>query len=205
MSVPDPESLSKRIVGAFHLIPEQAPVRDYQGPWNKLLNYLFPPDSPYTVIPRDYYPIVATKEQSGLAAVDAENQPQLWFAKFEVQYESLPVLLVLVATPAVVGAPLARKLADTETRRQVAALQELCPLPKMRAICAFGPFMCLFTSETTSSESEVGIQPPKIDAGDDSAADVAPRDRWSSFLTPEGQIMVLEVVQQIKKECEAEG
>lgn len=116
------QSFSPRVLSAFEIIPQQASVRDFHGPWNKLLNYVFPPDSPYAVIPREYYPVIATKEQSGLKEIETENQPQLWFMKFEIQFEGLPVLLVLVSAPAVVESPLARKLADAETRKQMSEL-----------------------------------------------------------------------------------
>ncbi|KAJ2927338.1 hypothetical protein H1R20_g9754, partial [Candolleomyces eurysporus] len=105
-----------RVIGSFTLIPQQAADRDFHGPWNKLLNYLFSPDSPYTVIPREHYSIAATQEQSGMVR---EHQPELWFMKFEVQFENLPILIVLVSAPTVIESPLARELADAEIRKQM--------------------------------------------------------------------------------------
>ena len=109
-------SLPTRVIGSFRLIPQQASDRDFHGPWNKLLNYLFAPDSPYTVIPREHYYTAATQEQSGVVR---EHQPELWFMKFEVQFENLPILILLVSAPTVIESPLARELADAEIRKRM--------------------------------------------------------------------------------------
>jgi hypothetical protein len=199
----------------------------YTGPWNKLLSSVFPPDSPYTVTPREYLSVTATKEQSGLGDIDPEHQPHLSSMQFEVQFESLPILLVLVSASAIVDVDLARRLADEEVRRQVDSLigessmldvsgnnegnsprppaaTELCPLPTLRTITAFGHYMCTYTCDTAPESSDRHIQPPlAVVDSENRPADTAPRERWNSdFLTEDGQRAFLDTVSKIREECQ---
>ncbi|TEB33095.1 hypothetical protein FA13DRAFT_185658 [Coprinellus micaceus] len=193
-----------RVLSAFRLLPPKAGVGLYTGPWNKLLSSVFPPDSPYTVTPREYLSVTATKEQSGLGDIDPEHQPHLSSMQFEVQFESLPILLVLVSASAIVDVDLARRLADEEVRRQVDSLIELCPLPTLRTITAFGHYMCTYTCDTAPESSDRHIQPPlAVVDSENRPADTAPRERWNSdFLTEDGQRAFLDTVSKIREECQ---
>ncbi|KAH8979724.1 hypothetical protein EDB86DRAFT_2835749 [Lactarius hatsudake] len=43
---------SSKVTKRFSAVPVNAPENDYYASYNKLLNSLFPPDSDYTVVPR---------------------------------------------------------------------------------------------------------------------------------------------------------
>ncbi|TFK23228.1 hypothetical protein FA15DRAFT_695227 [Coprinopsis marcescibilis] len=203
-----------KIARQFQIIPEQASEQELHGPFNKLLNHLFPPDSEYTVVPRSSFAITAKNREPN---PDTGKPPELGFMLFEVQYENLPVLIVLLTAPIVVDSPLAREMADAQMRSQlvsssgeysaadVTSSPELCPLGTLRGISAFGTKLCYFSCDTNASKPEIY---PSVILRElaNGLEDLAPRDRWSSdLLDREGAAQLREVVENIKAECDAES
>ena len=118
-------TIPSTVLNAFRVVPLKTSEREFHGPWNKLLNYFFPPESPFTVIPRETFVVKASKEESGITE-EGKEQPEIVFMMFEVQFESLPVFAMLVAAPALLEFPLAREMADTQARKMTKSLVGTC-------------------------------------------------------------------------------
>lgn len=175
----------------FHEVPNNPLEKDYYPPWNKLLNFLFPPDSPFTVAPRSY-PV------RDLQSLD-----------FYVEYHILRENVVIFVQEIKCGPRLdqlgARQEADDQLRRRLLERTEQCPLPTLRAVSAFGTHMCFY--EAQHVEGGIAILPRRIhNTNPDIYEDVAPRSRWNyDVMQLPGAQELRDVVQTIKDECHLLG
>jgi len=128
-----PTIWSEHIDAHFQEVPSNPLEKDYYPPYNKLLNYLFPPDSPFTVSPQSY-PIW-----------DAQS------VDFNVEYhillEHVVVFLLEVKSDPRITSLGARQEADNQIHHCLLELTGLCPLPKLRAVSAFGTQLCFYEAE----------------------------------------------------------
>jgi hypothetical protein len=93
------------LIRKFETIPANS-VAESQGPYNKLLNILFPPDSKYIIIPR--FPKPRSSDR---------------IVNFEVFFLDKPVLILELKKPADLDVISARELADTEIRQRMEKLR----------------------------------------------------------------------------------
>lgn len=166
--------------------------KDYYPPYNKLLNYLFPPDSPFTVSPQSY------------PVRDAQS------FDFYVEYHILVRENVVVFILEIKSGPRlpslgARQEADDQIRRCLLDLTDLCPLPKLRAVSAFGTQLCFYEAETI--HEGIAIRPSQIrNDNPDISLDTAPRERWNcDVLEATGAERLRTVVEEIVADCTAIG
>ena len=68
----------------FQAIPPNSGETHFQGPFNKLLHHLFPPETPFTVVPLPQYP----------------SDGRDWIPVFEVLFFNKPVFILELTKPA---------------------------------------------------------------------------------------------------------
>ncbi|KIM37625.1 hypothetical protein M413DRAFT_76874 [Hebeloma cylindrosporum] len=168
----------------FATIPANPKEIDYYAPYNKLLNFLFPPDGPFTVGPQTH--------------LIAESRKCIDFlVEYLVFWENVPVFILDIRAGPKLGLVSAREEADLQIRRRLRDLIDICPLPKLYAISAMGTKLCFYTAENGRA-----IIPPRIVADDQLVTDTAPVERWDcDVLEAEGAARLKALVHEIHQAC----
>ena len=90
-----------RVIRQFEKVPVNPSEADFHGPYNKLLNIVFPPDSAYTVVPQ-YTP----------TSREAAN----WIVMFDVLLKDNPVFILKLKQPDDLLYASSRAAADRQVR-----------------------------------------------------------------------------------------
>ena len=125
-----------QILKRFSTIPINARENDYYGPYNKLLNGLFPADSDYTVVPQSY------------SLLDSRDSVD-FIIEFEILLEDKPVFFLEIKEPRKMILKSARTEADNHMRKRMGDLAPLCPLDTLHGVSAFGTCLSM-TSKLAS-------------------------------------------------------
>ena len=174
------------ILTRFVTIPANPRENDYYAPYNKLLNVLFPPDSPFTVGSQTY-PIAESRESIDILV-------EYW----QVFWGDAPVFILEIRTGPKLGLVSAREEADLQIRRRLRDLIGICPLSKLHAISAIGTKLCFYTAEA----GRAIITPPRIVADDQLSIDTAPLGRWDcDVLEAGGAARLKALVHEIHQAC----
>ncbi|EJD08434.1 uncharacterized protein FOMMEDRAFT_25505 [Fomitiporia mediterranea MF3/22] len=175
-----------KIVRRFQSVPNNADENDFYGPYNKLLNYLFPVLSDFTVVPQYQQP-------GSLRAPD-------WFVEFEVFFNNYPVFILELKKPTDIRYVSKRDEADEQIRRRLADLRRDCPIPKLHAVSAMGPRLCFYHVDTTNPRALIV---PHVKPRDpDFVNDAAPEEWWNcDVLNNEGEERFRAVADEIKQAC----
>ena len=177
-----PQSIFTR----FATIPFNPRKNDYYAPYNKLLNVLFPPDSPFTVEPQSRLIIAESRE------------PIDFLVEYQVLWENanVPVFILEIETGPKLGLVSVRE-ADIRIRKRLRDLISFCPLSKLHAVSAIGTKLCFYTAEAGRV-----ISPLRIVADDHFAIDTAPLERWDcDVLEVERAARLKAIVHEIQQEC----
>ncbi|KAJ7656644.1 hypothetical protein B0H17DRAFT_360270 [Mycena rosella] len=176
-----PDSVLRR----FHAVPPNPRENDFYGPWNKLLSYLFPPASDFTVVPQSY--LLSTSRETADFVVE-----------YEILYNNVPVLIVEIKPPGNLRLPTAREEADIQIRRRIRDLSEDCLLPTLHAVSAFGTQVAFYRMATGHQ-----IIPERIPPDPTLLTDTAPLHWWScDVLQDEGRRKFRSMVTEIEQACE---
>ncbi|KAH9954090.1 hypothetical protein BC827DRAFT_1348802 [Russula dissimulans] len=132
----------------------------YHGPYNKVLNTLFPADSDFIVSP-NYLP----------GNIDAGTA---FIVSFEVTLRRHPVFMLEIKPPQHLSLRSTQETADKQIRRRLVDLSELTPLPILYGISAVGTRLCFHEFEKASRRTT----PRFIPRDPEFATDVAPLGRW---------------------------
>jgi hypothetical protein len=151
----------EKVLRQFHTVPANCKEPDFCGPYNKLLNYYFPPTSDFAVVPRN------------LKATFSDSTD--YIACFEIQNE--PVLIVMLKDPAAIQSISTRAEANDQIRRRIIDLAERCPLGTLHAISAIGTKPRFYSLSVKNRAAR--IDPPRIDRDPDMVNDCAPAERWN--------------------------
>ena len=132
-----------RLFGLIHLnrfatIPVNPKEDDYYAPYNKLLNFLFPPGGPFTVGPQ--FDIIAESRHS----IDI-------LVEFQVFWEDVPVFILDIKAEPKLSLMSAREEADIQIRYCLIDLIGICPLSKIHAVSAMGTELCFYTARGAPS------------------------------------------------------
>jgi hypothetical protein len=174
------------VLRQFQTIPANCKESDFHGPYNKLLNYYFPPDSDFTVVP--LYLQAASRDSADFIVC------------FEIRLENKPVLIVELKDPAAIQHISTRGEADGQIRRRIIDLVQNCPLHTLHAISALGTKLCFYSLDVRNRGAR--INPPRIQRDPDTVNDYAPAERWSyDVLEPNGEASLLAVINEIKIGC----
>ncbi|KAJ7089326.1 hypothetical protein B0H15DRAFT_885465 [Mycena belliarum] len=176
-----PDSVLRR----FRAVPLNPRENDLYGPWNKLLSYLFPPSSDFTVAPQSY--LLSTSHGTADFVVE-----------YEILYNNVPVLIVEIKPPGNLRLPSAREDADTLIRRRIRDLSEGCLLPTLHAVSAFGTQLAFYSRAQGQQIAPGGIAPDPV-----RLTDTAPLHWWScDVLEEEGRQRFRSLTTEIVQACE---
>ena len=98
----------EKVLRQFQAIPANPAERELQGPYNKLLNTIFPPDSDFTVVPQ-YLEHNSPKKSD-------------FVVTFEVSIDNKPVFILELKPPADLALISTRQLADDQVRERLGDL-----------------------------------------------------------------------------------
>jgi len=154
--------------------------------YNKLLNSLFPINTPYTVLPRTHWLDISSAHISGTI--------------FIIYFKNSPVFLLDLYAYRTLPRVSTRESADTQIRKQIRDMLPYCPLETLHAVCAFGTRLCFYTASAGVAISPA-LAPPSADV--DLTHDRAPVDLWDcDLLDDDGAIRLKEVINKIRNQCE---
>ncbi|RPA96080.1 hypothetical protein L873DRAFT_1262723 [Choiromyces venosus 120613-1] len=178
--MPLPDTISK----VFELARQdgKGDESSFYGPYNVLLNYLFPFEEEYVVVPQ-------YKRHAELKSVH-------FMTIFLVKHKHHPVFFVEVKYSATLCYISGRKEADLEMRERFGRLFEDVEIETLYGASAMGTKLCLYTLDMASRRLEPNAIPRNPEFGNDTA----PADRWNvDIMTPEGEERLREVVRDIKE------
>ncbi|KAF9651972.1 hypothetical protein BDM02DRAFT_3153944 [Thelephora ganbajun] len=174
-----------KVLRQFATVPPNPSKSDYNGPYNKLLNTLFPIDSDFVVVPQ-YLP-------------DARNAVD-FIVTFEVLLINKPVLILELRPPSHLDFLSKRQVADEQIRSRMGDLVEGYPLETLHAVSAMGKKLCFYSLDTTHDDAD--IVPAAIPRHLTRVNDSAPKDRWAlDVLDPAGEGRLREITQEITDGC----
>ena len=169
----------EKVIDRFRAVPPNPRENDFYAPFNKLLNYIFPVDSDFTVAPQSY-PIPVSID---------------FVIEYVVLLDNIPVLILEVKEPSRIELLSARQEADTQIRRRLRDLRSRCTLDTFYGISAFGTQLC-----TYSIDMHNHIQPHIIPQDVELLVDTAPKERWNvDILTPTGYVNLMQIFDYIKQ------
>ncbi|KAI9442676.1 hypothetical protein H4582DRAFT_1303276 [Lactarius indigo] len=153
----------EKVLRQFQAVPVNCKESDFHGPYNKLLNYCFPPDTDFTVVP--HYLRATSRDAAGFVV------------SFEIHLDNKPILIVELGDPTAIQHISTRAEADDQIRRRIIDLAEHCPLDTLHAVSALGTKLCFYRLDVKNRAAR--IDPPRIDRDPDMVNDYAPAERWN--------------------------
>jgi hypothetical protein len=152
---------------------------EYYGPFNALLNHLFPASEYYQVAPQ-------FKRIAG--SMD-------FIVMYLITGRKIPIWFIEVKSYGAYDLDSSRKAADDQIRERVLDFTAGCSFPKLYGISALGTRFCVYEYTPTSRS----LTPLRIDPHSHLVTDTAPKERWDlDFLEPQGEARLKEVVRDIK-------
>lgn len=154
--------------------------------YNKLLNTLFPVNTPYTVFPQVHH-------HSELSSTSPRTT-------FTIYYQHTPVFILDLFSYGSLTRLSARQAAESHIRMHMRDLLPYCPLPMLNAVSVFGTRMAFY-----SVTPESGIMSARIQSqdADKTGHEHTPADIWDcDVLEDDGAIRLKEVVNKIRNQCE---
>ncbi|KAF5384246.1 hypothetical protein D9615_003415 [Tricholomella constricta] len=158
---------------------------DYHGAYNKLLHYLFPPESDFIVTPGHLH----SSNSSNSDGTDIS---------FEVSIgNKLPVFILQSRASRCMDYISTRQAADLHIRQRMGDLAEYCPIPRLHAVSAIGNNLCFYHLTTEHVAPE--IIPLAIPQHLTKSTDTAPVTQWDCEIpSVEGERRLQKVVDEIK-------
>jgi len=164
--------------GEKHRIAEESL---YNGVYNALLSYLFPPTERYIVTPKPMQPPADWSTDPGVV--------------FIVEKASQPVFFLEVKPPAYYAHRSCRAVADEQMRAQFLELADAVKLPVLHGVSALGTRLCFYSFQSDTNM----LTPPRVLKDLGSMKDVAPPTRWDvDLLSEEGEAKMRQVVDEVK-------
>ena len=156
----------------------------FYGPYNALLNYLFPTKDKFMVVPQWKRP-----EQS--KATD-------FTTIFVVRHDEHPVFFLEVKASNYIQRASTRQAADQQMRERYYGLFDDTKIKVLYGLSAIGTKLCFYT---WVRETRI-VQPKAIPLDPDFPIDTAPENRWNlDLLTAEGEEKLRQVIAHIKVLC----
>lgn len=154
------------------------------APYNKLLNTLFPVDTDFTVIPNFQQVYSSTGFD--------------YIVTFEIFLENRPVFVLELERERDFSLKSKRTSADDQLRVRLGDLADMCPLPILHGVSAFGTKLCFYTIEKDTGL----VTPSRNPTSHNFVTDAAPVERWNyDILTAEGEAEFRRIVEWITNNC----
>ena len=161
-----------------------ASEKSFYGPWNRLLNTMFPVDSKFEVHPQ-YPPPGLNKESVDFVAV-------------LIRINKIPVFMVEVKPPANFHLQSKRTDADEQLRRRLLETSVATKIPVLHGISAFGTKIAFYNFDLATKVME----PRQITPDPELVTDAAPEEWWAfDILEEEGAKKFQDVVENVKEMC----
>ncbi|KAI9566198.1 hypothetical protein HD554DRAFT_2194495 [Boletus coccyginus] len=178
------------VVRQFQTSSPNADEGDFLGPYNKVLNILFPPDTDFTIVPQYLKP-----DFVGLSG---------YIFSFEIFFKNWPVFILQLKRPGTLKYQSSRAIADEVIRARVADSADDRPVPILHAVSAFGTRLSFYHLDTANAAAGIIILPMRtIPPRPPGLNDTAPMERWDcDVLEEEGEMKLRAVVDSIKAACE---
>ena len=161
-----------------------ASEKSFYGPWNRLLNTMFPVDSKFEVVPES--PPVTLHE-----VVD-------FLILLIIYVEGTPVFVVEVKPPADFRFPSKRQEANQQLRRRLVDNSVDTEIPVLHGISAFGTKIAFYNYDLATKVTE----PRKITPDPELVTDATPEEWWAfDILEEEGAKKFQDVVENVKEMC----
>ena len=172
----------QHVLDRFLSVPNNPRERDFHGPYNKLLYWVFPADSRFTVDPQSY-PIHESHD-----TVD-------FIVEYTVLYDNIPVFILEIKDPSTLKYISSRHKADRQIRYRITDLYPLCRMPVLYGVSAYGTIISIY------SQHDNVITPEYIPRDVDSVVDTAPITRWNiNILSDEGYDRMMNIFNYIKEQ-----
>ena len=92
-----------------------------------------------------FLPTVQSRSPQSYPIRDAQSVE--FYVKYHILWENVVVFILDVKSGPRLPSVGVRQEADDQIRRRLLELTDLCPLPKLRAVCAFGTQLCFYEAE----------------------------------------------------------
>lgn len=176
----------EKVVRDFKGVIPHPHKSDFIGPYNKLFNTLFPPDSDFTVVPQYLKP-----------SQDSAD----FTVGFEIQWNYAPVLILELKDPLDFIYISTRREADSRIRTRIGDLAERWPLRTLHAISALGTRLCFYSIDTTDL-ANAEILPLPTAPHPTRVNNCAPAERWEyDIMEEKGEAKLRAVVQDVLQGC----
>jgi len=156
----------------------------FYGPYNALLNYLFPFEQDFIVVPQYKRPQQCRSVDFTTIFIVSRNEHPVFFMEIKPSNH-----IQQIST---------RKDADKQMREEIGTIFDGVNIDTLYGISALGTRLCLYTVQRGSGD----IEPEAIIDNPVRVTDTAPVGRWNiDILDPEGEKRVREVVAHINAMC----
>ena len=156
----------------------------FYGPYNLLLNHMFPIDEGYMIVPR-------YKRREHSRSIDFE-------VIFIVSHHEHPIFFVGAKPSGHIDNILPRRSADEQMRKRFLDLLGRLEVPILYGVSALGSKVCYYTYDEGSRR----VSPKVIKNEQKLVIDTAPADRWSlDIMTPDRGKKLREVLNHVKAVC----
>jgi len=173
------------IIEQFELIDCLEDETEYYGPYNTLLNNLFPYTEHFQVVPQ-------YKGSITPGSID-------FTTTYVVRKQKCPVFFIEMNPFTHLDRLFTREKADAQMRAKFFALIDRnLVIPKLYGVSAIGTRLAIYEYLKESNQ----LTPPTISRDPKYMIDVAPADRWThELLEPAGEAKLKELVASIKAMC----
>ncbi|KAF8430026.1 hypothetical protein EV426DRAFT_1357 [Tirmania nivea] len=156
----------------------------FYGPYNVLLNYLFPFEEKYVVVPQ-------YKRPAQIKSVD-------FTTIFLVRRNQHPVFFVEVKSSGSLHHISSREEADLQMRERFKKLFDDVQIKILYGVSAMGTKLCIYSLNKETRR----LLPNVIPSDPEIVTDTAPIDRWDvDIMTPEGEGRLRQVVDHVRTMC----
>lgn len=186
-SISQASSWPPLLVDSFASASNTQSGKPIYGPWNRLLNTLFPPDTQFEVVPH-YAPPSHSKDGGGAD-----------FAIFLIVHiDTAPVFIIQIKQPSDFRFSSKRQEADTQMRQCFLDCVDELQIPVLHGVSVFGTKMAFYRLNKTSHV----LEPRKIVPERDRLTDIAPKDWWCwDILEDDGAEKFRAVADDVKIMC----
>jgi len=174
------------ITEAFHLALRDGRIDESRlyGPYNLLLNHLFPMEEGYMIVPQ-------YKRREDSKSINFE-------AIFTVMHHEHPVFFVEVKPSGHIDNMSPRRSADKQMRNRFVDFADRVEVPILYGMSALGSNVCYYTYDERTRR----ILPEVVKDVPNLVIDTAPADHWSlDIMTPDGEEKLRQVVNHVKAMC----
>jgi hypothetical protein len=169
----------------FEIVPANSTDEsEYYGPYNAILNYLFPITKHYQIAPQYKGPVFP-------GSVD-------YTTLFIVLRRKHLVFFIEMKAPNHIDTISKRATADSQMRDRFRALEASLVIPKLYALSALGTRLCIYNFDKQTRRT----QPSLIPRDPEVMNDEAPAARWDTeLLSAEGEAKLRDLAARIEGMC----